>query len=431
MTVWFFTGDSFDWIEAHTRVTGVTRVTVELFLAAKHNVRAGGAGRMLPCILDGRTDCGLAEVDSSKTVDYFTASRKRTGSADDGATLAPPRAGADPARSPRPGDVVLFTGVVWTPFYAEVFRRLAARGIGYCVLLHDIIPIERPDLVSANDAATFGGWLQLVVDTAAIVFVSSQATKDMLLRWAALEGLAIRPRVVVVTFGSTDLAAAVGAKDRFAPFGRGAIDCNGFVLSVGTLDKRKNQVLLCRIWRRLVAELGPTRVPQLVLAGRNDLPEDQLGMSGLGDKVVNLQGLSDGEISDLYHGCLFTVFPSLCEGYGLPVAESLAHGKLCVTSDLPVIREHSGDLVWYFDPDSEDACYEKLRSAITRDDLRAAAERKIAEEYDPPSWRATSGMIVREIEALARPSRDEADPQTRNEEGGSGRATAPSGTGRL
>jgi glycosyltransferase involved in cell wall biosynthesis len=171
------------------------------------------------------------------------------------------------------------------------------------------------------------------------------------------------------------------------------------VLSVGTIDNRKNQALLCRLWQRLVSDLGGSRVPQLALVGREDLTIADLdeGIASLvkTSKIVVLQGLSDAELAGLYRQCLFTAFPSLSEGYGLPVAESLPHGKLCISSDLAVIREHAGDWPWYFNPADDTAAYDLLRSAIEDPDARTAAEQRIARLYRPCTWASTYRAIAK------------------------------------
>jgi glycosyltransferase involved in cell wall biosynthesis len=63
-----------------------------------------------------------------------------------------------------------------------------------------------------------------------------------------------------------------------------------------------------------------------------------------------LENVSDAQLALLYSACYFTVFPSRAEGYGLPVAESLGAGKLCVASNATSIPEVAGDLADYFDP---------------------------------------------------------------------------------
>jgi hypothetical protein len=83
------------------------------------------------------------------------------------------------------------------------------------------------------------------------------------------------------------------------------------------------------------------------------------------------------------------VFPSLSEGYGLPVAESVAAGKHCLSSDLPAIKQHAGNFPWYFNSQSEDEMLACLRRAIERPDLREASELNIREGYIAGSWRQT------------------------------------------
>ena len=112
-----------------------------------------------------------------------------------------------------------------------------------------------------------------------------------------------------------------------------------------------------------------------------------------GVKDRGARTLSDTELAALYRACLFTVFPSLSEGYGIPVAESLQHGRLCLSSDLAVIREHAGNLPWYFDPSDEGAAYDLLRRAIENEDARRDAERRIIQLYRPCSWASSYQTI--------------------------------------
>ena len=400
MTIWFFLGDTFDWLEAHETVSGVPRVTVELFYGALDHQNSISSEVILPCTL---TDANLevTSISLNETLTYLALkATKRTPLSS--ASAPPPQAAKRPllSRSPKPGDYVLFTGVVWTPLYIELFRRLTARGVRICVLIHDIIPVERADLVSDNAHNAFTEWLGVIIATARILFVSSRITKDHILRWAVMSGHEVRARIAPITFGSSTLRCAPSPSSEEILLKTRGVDLRSFVLSVGTLDPRKNQLLLLRVWKRLVLELGEHRVPQLVLAGRNDFSpvvfndsRDLLERS----TISMLGGLSDQELGGLYRACLFTVFPSLSEGYGLPVAESLRYGKLCISSNLATIREHAGDLAWYFDPNSESAAFERIRLAIERPDLRFLAEQRIISQYSSPSWQSAFNLISKII----------------------------------
>ena len=76
----------------------------------------------------------------------------------------------------------------------------------------------------------------------------------------------------------------------------------------------------------------------------------------------------------------------MSEGYGLPVAESLLYGKLCLSSDLPVIREHAHDLVWYFDPENIGEATGLFIRAIDQPEERKEAEARILRDFRTTSW---------------------------------------------
>jgi glycosyltransferase involved in cell wall biosynthesis len=389
--IWFFVGDSLDWLDSHESVSGVTRVTIEVFYGALEH-QDEFISSVIPCVLTD-SNLELMSVSLNETIEYLAVKTGR--SVPISVPAARPATRPVPSHGPKFGDYVLFTGVVWTPLYTEVFRQLNTNGVNLCVLVHDIIPIERPDLVSDDSQRMFTEWLQGVIATAKILFVSSRVTQDHILRWAAMSGNEVRARIVPIIFGSPTLDPAPSRQVR-GTLNTERVKLSSFVLSVGTIDRRKNQSLLFRIWNRLISELGESRVPQLVLAGRNDLNfadcrDTKLALER--SQIIILEGVSDPELSGLYRACQFTVFPSLSEGYGLPVAESLGYGKLCIASDLATIKEHAGDLAWYFDPDVESTAFDCIRLAIERPDLRLQAEQRIIRHYSPTRWESTFKLI--------------------------------------
>src|SRR6185312_15913902 len=113
--------------------------------------------------------------------------------------------------------------------------------------VHDIIPIERPDLVSDHSRRTFADWLRFVVSNAKIVFVSSVMIKDQILRWGALAGVDVSTEIVPITFGRTELGPLLPAEALRQNPKTNAVDMDAFVLSVGTIDRRKNQSMLSKV----------------------------------------------------------------------------------------------------------------------------------------------------------------------------------------
>jgi glycosyltransferase involved in cell wall biosynthesis len=163
------------------------------------------------------------------------------------------------------------------------------------------------------------------------------------------------------------------------------------VLFVSTIEVRKNHRLLVRVWRRLLEQHGEDVVPALIFAGQigwlvDDLLADLAASNYLSGKIVLLPGLSDAQLRQAYRSSLFTVFPSLCEGWGLPIAESLAHGKFCVASDRTSIPEVGGDLIDYFDPSDDDDAVAKIERPLLDPGYLTAREARVRAEYRPRTW---------------------------------------------
>src|SRR5262249_52100969 len=127
-----------------------------------------------------------------------------------------------------------------------------------------------------------------------------------------------------------------------------------FVLSVSAIQSRKNLDLLYRVWRRL-SEDKLADLPTLVLAGRRgfggadllwQIPRDPV----VRDSVVVIHAVSDATLSWLYRNCAWTLYPSFYEGWGLPISESLAHGKFCLASNMSALVEAGQNLAKHLDP---------------------------------------------------------------------------------
>jgi glycosyltransferase involved in cell wall biosynthesis len=163
------------------------------------------------------------------------------------------------------------------------------------------------------------------------------------------------------------------------------------VLFVSTVEIRKNHRLLVRVWRRLIARHGADAIPVLIFAGQigwmvDELLADLAASGYLDGRIEHRPGLSDEELDEAYRGCMFTVFPSLCEGWGLPIAESLAHGKFCLASNRTSIPEVGGDLIDYFDPADDDDVLRKIERLLFEPGYLPAREARLRAEYRPATW---------------------------------------------
>jgi glycosyltransferase involved in cell wall biosynthesis len=177
-----------------------------------------------------------------------------------------------------------------------------------------------------------------------------------------------------------------------------------FVLMVGTIEPRKNHLLAYRVWRRLIERHGE-KAPRLMIAGgegwltgdlRYQITHDPLTR----DRVVMLGRVSNAELGWLYRNCLFTVFPSIYEGWGLPVAESLMHGKYCITSNVSSLPEIGGELVGYHDPIDAMRMLQLVEEAAFDAPLRERREKAIQSCYVGTTWAQAATLLLETLNQI-------------------------------
>jgi glycosyltransferase involved in cell wall biosynthesis len=286
----------------------------------------------------------------------------------------------------RPGDILVSLGAPWgVPHYMKHVAEAKQRyGIKYAILVHDLIPIEYESFVEQQHVIQFRSWLEGAIALSDVVLTISEHSRDVLVRLAETIGWRL-PRVEVVKPGS-------GLNDRPLERNQTAIGFPPrYVLYVSTIEIRKNHRLLVNVWRRLLKQHGADFVPTLIFVGKlgwliDDLLADLAASNYLDGKIMLVSDLSDAELRECYRSCLFTVFPSFCEGWGLPVAESLAQGKFCVASNRTSIPEVGGGLIDYFDPTNEDDAFNKIERLLLDLDYLIEREAQLRTEYRPRTW---------------------------------------------
>ncbi|GBQ15472.1 glycosyltransferase family 1 protein [Komagataeibacter rhaeticus] len=232
----------------------------------------------------------------------------------------------------------------------------------FIAMVHDLIPMEFPEYGRPGEAEKHLVRMRTVARLGAGAIVPSHAVGRSLAPY--LRHSPAREHVAVVPHG-VHLGETVPEKGAFQKDlmqkGRPYFVC------LGTIEPRKNHLLLLHIWRSMAEEMG-AQVPHLVVVGKrgweNENVVDMLERCpALRGCVHECQGLTDPEVAALLQDCAALVFPSFSEGFGLPLAEALVLGVPVICSDIPVFHEFAGSDVTYIDPTDGPAWMRAIRDA--------------------------------------------------------------------
>ena len=231
------------------------------------------------------------------------------------------------------------------------------------------------DLVFEIDASFHGpefrrdvpARLRRVVDAAARVIVPSQETfRQVAERYAVPE-----ERLVLIPHGAEHMQDAPATPvEQFEEWARTLGIRRPYLLSVGTIEPRKNHLRLLAAFERFCR----SRPHMLVLVGGfgwlDEAVRERLLKLRPTGRVVHLQGLDDRMLPALYDHAELNVYPSLYEGFGLPVLEGMARGVATVTTRRGSLAEVGGSAVRYFEAEEEGSLLEALEELADSEELR-------------------------------------------------------------
>jgi len=309
------------------------------------------------------------------------------------------RADATPTKF-RSGDVFMLLGAFWIfRTYAQTISILRRQGVKAGVYVYDLIPLTHPHYFAIPLRLSYRtqfAKVMKVVDFACTIseFVAGD------LRTALANNLQRSIPVAAVPLAQDMPKQTTPVDDAFREQTPRA-----FVLCVCTLEVRKNHLLLLDVWSNLHRKYG-NDIPSLILVGkwgwkikpfRTRLQKSR----NVDGKIIVLGSLSEARLAHLYQSCLFTIFPSFVEGWGLPVGESLSFGRPCIASNASAIPEVGGDLVRYIDPYDTAAAQKMIEKTLAdRDDLAQWAAR-VRREFKPRSWREVTENLLLQIDDCA------------------------------
>ena len=283
---------------------------------------------------------------------------------------------------------------------------IASNRLRAIYLVHDLIPLTHPQYCRAGEAQKHRHRMANVLASAHGVIGNSQATLTSLTAFANSLGVPMPPTVAAWISGPPK--RSICASPPLA---------TPYFVTLGTIEGRKNHILLLDVWRTLVVEMGAA-APTLVVIGQRGWEAEAaltlLDQPSLFDgKVIELSRCTDNEAAAWIGGARALLMPSLAEGFGLPIIESLGLGTPVIASDLPVFREVAAAIPMFLEPNDRDRWAQWIVAFAGN---HAARERQLSQmpDYEAPDWRTHFAIVDRWLAALGfREARDTAGSNLR------------------
>lgn len=258
------------------------------------------------------------------------------------------------------------------------------------VTVHDLSHLHYPEFHPADRVRFLQQRLPGILERASAIVAVSEATRQDI---DATLGKTIKlPPVFVVTPAAAGDESRANVREKYRlP--------RQFILSVGTLEPRKNVARLLAAYKSLEPE-WQSAWPLLLVGDKGWLTEELA--AGL-EQETNIRWLGfvpDADMPALYRQAGVFAYVSLFEGFGMPVLEAMGHGVPVLTSNTSSMPEVAGDAALLTDPLSVDAIADSLRTLLQDDDLRdalAIAGRERAQQFD---WKASARRLLDICETL-------------------------------
>jgi glycosyltransferase involved in cell wall biosynthesis len=289
----------------------------------------------------------------------------------------------------------LYLNIGHTGLDSDGFRTWVRRsGVRPVYFVHDLIPLTHPDYCREGEAQTHARRMETVLASGSGIIGNSQATLDDLQRFAEAEGFAVPP-TIAAWLGCTPLKVPEAARSNEGP---------ATFVALGTIEGRKNHLLLLDVWSRLIAKMAK-KAPRLVIIGQRgwkaerafeilDRDED------LRRHVVEVSDCSDRELAAHLANARALLFPSHAEGFGLPLVEALALGVPVIASDLPVFREIGQGVPTIIGSNDPEAWEAAILDYARPESAARAAQLGRLRQFRPFDWASHFRLVERWLETL-------------------------------
>ncbi len=303
--------------------------------------------------------------------------------------------------SPSEGDILVTMGLDWDHGYKErLYDIRRRRNVKVVTCCYDLIPVLYPQYCVGEVSRYFKEYFyNLAWASDGVLCISKQTERDF--RGMITESGMPDVRTAVIELG--DNIPAQKEDDEIGDAIALLADSE-YILFVSTIERRKNHEVLYRAYHLLI-KAGHKKLPKLVFVGMRGWGVDELFSDLrldpiLGEHIVVLDHLTDAELLLLFKKTLFCVYPSLYEGWGLPVGEALSLGKFVLSSDRASLPEVGGDLVTYVDPWNPQAWADEILRLVDDRALLRRKEARVRKAYRPRDWTNTGTQVKALIDDL-------------------------------
>ena len=289
------------------------------------------------------------------------------------------------------GDKLLSLGASWRPQYIDALEGLASRGVTVVALIYDMIPITHPNFLRREEVDRFEAYLERMLTSSIRLTTISRFSQEEIIRYCR-EKFGFSKDVAVTPLASSASREPAAPSAKILASGLQNVS---FVLMAGSFEPRKNQKFVLELWRSVVSRL--TDPPALVfvggLADASYLQELQLSAVDM-PRAFFFFNVDDEELAWFYENCLFTVFPSEAEGWGLPITEALDRGKYCLASDNTSLQEAGEGLIFHAALSDREAWLDELYTLLSEPGAIEERTERIRERHRTRTWADVTSAIM-------------------------------------
>lgn len=253
-------------------------------------------------------------------------------------------------------------------------------------MIHDLIPINNKAYCTPHASKRHEARVKKALNHAAGIIVNSKATASDLGDYANGHGINMPP-IVASHLGSEDFHKMRDVASHNSS--NMTISAKPYFVTVGTIERRKNHMLLLRVWIRLISKMK-SNTPQLIIIGRwgrrseavRELLKSDVQLSKY---VTVMDKCSDAESVRWVNSAKAVLLPTLAEGYGLPLIEAMALETPVIASDLPCFREIGGNTPLLIDASDENAWEEAILNFLN-ESVEENRQAELLSEFVAPQW---------------------------------------------